>query len=884
VPVTLSRSPSRSSSSALNTVKSLAGFNNILRVAPPETIETFGSDCLTPKTQFVLGETVCAKTTFVTETDRFVNWFGPNGHAFGAAGQTDITTNQPQDFLYTPTDVGAWSVAIADSTNSSIVSTNFDVVAPGPIVTYKLGCVISSDSFLLGETVCARVTGGTLSPRRLTFVDPSGAIRQVTAITNDPQDISYQLPATQTSTVNGQIVDNRGTWRVHMINGRGVVLARALFTVTDPAAPSADLSLSKSVLTGNEQVAAGSSGKFQIYLTNNGPNPATNVVLTDTVPANTTFLNFTQTSGPTFNCTTPSSGETGTISCTKDTLARGASVAFDFAFQVNTGVAAGTTISNTASASSDVPDPNASDNSSSASVTVASGAGTGGCTLTCPDDVTTTADTTDGGGNPGAVVHYGAATTSGTCGSVNFDHCNDCFFPVGTTVVNATADSGDSCSFAVTVNAAGAPTITCPQNQTANADNDCEAQLNAGTATATGDNVTVFATRSDGQPMYTCDSFGNCTRNSTDAPFAAGTTTITWSAYSHDIAGPYNATTGDEESHRTGSTSCTQTIVVNDVTPPNIGATDSSASADASCMAPVPDYSSTVTDNCACSSSDQSEACQNHPHITYTQTPAAGTMVGLGAHTVHIEANDGSSNNNGAGNTATKDVTFTVNDTTPPTITSCPANITTSNDPGTCAATVNPGMATATDNCDTTPTIVGTRSDNQPLTAPYPKGTTTITWTATDDAGNSSSCTQTVTVSDTEAPTMTFNGQTPSMWPPNHSYHTFTAANFIAMVSDNCDSLTVNDVYITSATSDEPENAGGSGNTLNDIVISGDCKSVQLRAERINTGNGRVYTIYFKLKDSSGNFTTGSAKVYSPKNQGETPGDDGPHTVTSGCP
>jgi hypothetical protein len=138
---------------------------------------------------------------------------------------------------------------------------------------------------------------------------------------------------------------------------------------------------------------------------------------------------------------------------------------------------------------------------------------------------------------------------------------------------------------------------------------------------------------------------------------------------------------------------------------------------------------------------------------------------------------------------------------------------------------------------------------------------------------------------DNESPVITFNGQTPSMWPPNHSYHTFTAADFISSVSDNCDTLSVNDVYITKVTSDEAENAPGSGNTLNDIVISGDCKSVQLRAERINSGNGRVYTIYFKLKDSSGNFTTGTAKVYSPKNQGETPGDDGPqYTVTSSCP
>src|SRR5207245_10578733 len=161
----------------------------------------------------------------------------------------------------------------------------------------------------------------------------------------------------------------------------------------------------------------------------------------------------------------------------------------------------------------------------------------------------------------------------------------------------------------------------------------------------------------------------------------------------------------------------------------------------------------TVTDNCACASSDNSDSCAGHSRITVTQNPAAGTLVGPGAHTVHITANDGSSNNNGAGNTSTKDVTFTVNDTTAPIIT-CPGNITTSNDPGSCSATVNPGTATATDNCDSNPTITGTRSDNQSLSAPYPHGTTTITGTATDSTGNHSSCTQTVTVNDTEAPTI----------------------------------------------------------------------------------------------------------------------------------
>src|SRR6266498_6087695 len=75
----------------------------------PEEIATFASDCETPKTTFTLGETVCAKTVFVTETDRFVNWIDPNSNiAYGGPTTTPITNNTAQDFLYTPTIVGLW--------------------------------------------------------------------------------------------------------------------------------------------------------------------------------------------------------------------------------------------------------------------------------------------------------------------------------------------------------------------------------------------------------------------------------------------------------------------------------------------------------------------------------------------------------------------------------------------------------------------------------------------------------------------------------------------------------------------------------------------------------------------------------------------------------
>jgi hypothetical protein len=89
-------------------------------------------------------------------------------------------------------------------------------------------------------------------------------------------------------------------------------------------------------------------------------------------------------------------------------------------------------------------------------------------------------------------------------------------------------------------------------------------------------------------------------------------------------------------------------------------------------------------------------------------------------------------------------------------------------------------------------------------------------------------------------------------------------------VTDNCNSsLPLTNIVITRVTSDEPENInGGDGNTLNDMVIAADAKSVQLRAERDGNKNGRVYWIHLRITDAAGNVGTTKAKVSVPKSQG----------------
>jgi gliding motility-associated-like protein len=100
-----------------------------------------------------------------------------------------------------------------------------------------------------------------------------------------------------------------------------------------------------------------------------------------------------------------------------------------------------------------------------------------------------------------------------------------------------------------------------------------------------------------------------------------------------------------------------------------------------------------------------------------------------------------------SGNTSTATQIVTVVDQTAPTALA-PANVTVSSN-NYCEATgVDLGLPFATDNCTNNLVI----TNNAPAT--YPLGTTTVTWTITDAAGNITTVDQTVTVVDQTAPVL----------------------------------------------------------------------------------------------------------------------------------
>lgn len=168
-------------------------------------------------------------------------------------------------------------------------------------------------------------------------------------------------------------------------------------------------------------------------------------------------------------------------------------------------------------------------------------------------------------------------------------------------------------------------------------------------------------------------------------------------------------------------------------------------------------------------------------------------------------------------------------------------------------------------------------------------GNHTVTVTTTGSCGTA---TQTAILTVTSStPVINLSSTSATMWPPNHQYKTFNVSDFVSSATGGCDSsqnLTAS-VVIQQVSSDEAEDnpSGGDGNTLNDIVIAPDCKSVQLRAERDGNLNGRVYTITFKVTDSFGNTATATVKVSVPTNNNSPAVDNGAaagYTVNSLCP
>ena len=222
---------------------------------------------------------------------------------------------------------------------------------------------------------------------------------------------------------------------------------------------------------------------------------------------------------------------------------------------------------------------------------------------------------------------------------------------------------------------------------------------------------------------------------------SAGTIVIT---YADVLSGSITTRTWKATDASGNFSTCVQTLTVVDNVAPVITCPANVTLACGASTAPAGCGTATATDNCS-----------GTPVITYTDV-VSGNIT-----TRTWKATDAS------GNFSTCAQTLTVVDNVKPVIT-CPANITIA-----CVGAAT-GTATATDNCSGTVAITFTDVVSGKIT--------TRTWKATDVAGNFSTCTQTITISDNTAPVIT----APAAITVNCGASTLPAATGTATATDNC--------------------------------------------------------------------------------------------------
>jgi uncharacterized repeat protein (TIGR01451 family) len=131
---------------------------------------------------------------------------------------------------------------------------------------------------------------------------------------------------------------------------------------TTPVTPAADVAITKSVVG---TPTAGGQITWQLRVVDNGPSAASNVVVTDVIPAGVTGVGVTPSAG----CTIAA-----TVTCTIASLAVGSPVVLTLSGTLSSATSPTAVVANTANVTTSTPDPNPANNSSTASTSIATSA------------------------------------------------------------------------------------------------------------------------------------------------------------------------------------------------------------------------------------------------------------------------------------------------------------------------------------------------------------------------------------------------------------------------------------------------------------------------------------------------------------------------------
>jgi uncharacterized repeat protein (TIGR01451 family) len=294
----------------------------------------------------------------------------PNLSNNSAMVTTAVAWATTTDIAVTNTPSALTVLAGSNYTLTQVVSNNGPAAGPGITLTEPIpaNTTFVSGSGPAGWSCSATATTITCSAASLAV----NASASLSIVLNVTAGTAAGTVITDTATAYATIEDPNTTNNIAAASVTVATAGQADLLVTSSASPNPVLDYNNITFTQK--------------LTNNGPSTvaaSTNVQVTDTIPANTIFVSFTNPNPALWNCVTPAVGATGTITCTyiigSPAIAIGQSFNFPLVVEVSgtppptppPAVAPGTKISNTITVTSTVADPTPANRTATSSTFVA---------------------------------------------------------------------------------------------------------------------------------------------------------------------------------------------------------------------------------------------------------------------------------------------------------------------------------------------------------------------------------------------------------------------------------------------------------------------------------------------------------------------------------
>ena len=348
------------------------------------TAATFASWQLIPQTSqnitIVDGDTVTLGVRYLVNdapSPYDTLWSSDNGGFFSPSATITPNAADGDAFVdFTPGGSGSYVITVngacpiiiaaAPTTSCPPTAETYNITVLDPVVTpvqpASGSATIAQNSSVVLKIKYAAGTTPAPDGTDISYIirtDPSGGAATITADT----DLSGGFAQ---GTLN---VTVPGTYEVEVGYCPDGCEDSTLFTIT-VLAISSDLSVTKSAAP--SPATPGGNLTYTITVANAGPDPAPNVTLADTLPADFEFGSLGTPAG--WSCTTPAVGASGTVTCDKNVINPGGSQVLTIAGTVANSVPAGGTLTNSVSVATEGYDPDTSNNNASTTTAVAAAA------------------------------------------------------------------------------------------------------------------------------------------------------------------------------------------------------------------------------------------------------------------------------------------------------------------------------------------------------------------------------------------------------------------------------------------------------------------------------------------------------------------------------